>query len=64
MSNMWILHQFDEKKNNKYMCSLSYDDIMSYIMSYDDVHIVEEFHYVSHDIHFKIHIGEVIKYGE
>lgn len=63
MNNYWILHQYSEK-NNKYFCSLSYDDIMEYINSFDNVERVEEFMYKSNDIYFKIHIGEVIEYGK
>lgn len=59
----WILHQFDEK-HDKYFYANSYDDIIKYMESFDNLKQLSEFIYKSNDIMFKIHIGEVLEYGE
>ena len=63
MQNTWVLHQYNDKYH-KFFTTTSYDDIMQYISSFENVKYVEEFHYISNDIHFKIHIGEVLYYGK
>lgn len=61
MKNVWILyqHEYDEK-HKKFFMSKSYDDIMKYIKSFDNVQEINFFHYVSNEIYFDIHLGEEI----
>lgn len=58
---MFVLIQrsrIDDKR--KYLVSYSYDDILKYIYLFDNIKMIDDYHFKNEELYFVIKLSEVI----